>query len=95
MYLLLPRCRVDCGDGVIDPGETCDPGQFLSGDCCTGGAAGCLLVPAGTTCSTGTGDLDQVCDIDGICVGKFTRTPFPASCDDALSTLWLRVTVIV
>jgi hypothetical protein len=54
---------VACGDGALDPGETCDAGA-LSGtpaSCC---AANCTIVPDGTACSDGNvcteGDQCQV-----------------------------------
>jgi cysteine-rich repeat protein len=36
-----------CGDGNIDPGEQCDPGADVAGDCCS---ADCQREPDGTTC---------------------------------------------
>jgi hypothetical protein len=39
----------ECGDGNLDPGEQCDPGQ-LTGDCCTDD---CQFEPNGTTCNGG------------------------------------------
>ena len=38
-----------CGDGVLDPGEACDPAIADAG-CCT---ATCALPPAGTSCDDG------------------------------------------
>ena len=48
-----------CGDGGIDPGEQCDPGADVPGDCCT---ASCQLEPAGTTCGP-----TPVCGGPGTC----------------------------
>lgn len=40
-----------CGDGDLDPGEDCDPGPDVAGDCC---AANCLFVDDGTVCNGGS-----------------------------------------
>jgi cysteine-rich repeat protein len=58
-------CRVGCvcGNGVVQPGETCDDGNTLPGDCC---AADCSTDPAGTAC--GMPPLSGACDADGHCV---------------------------
>ena len=37
-----------CGNGVLDPGEQCEDGDFEDGDCCS---ATCQLDPAGTSCA--------------------------------------------
>ncbi|HEV7732924.1 MAG TPA: putative Ig domain-containing protein [Candidatus Binatia bacterium] len=39
-----------CGDGNLDPGEQCDPGADVAGDCCS---VDCQLEPNGTTCNGG------------------------------------------
>ena len=51
----------DCGDGVIQPGEQCDDGNLVAGDCCS---PACTIEPAGTVCrkSTGGCDLEEVCN---------------------------------
>ncbi len=36
-----------CGDGDVDPGEECDPGGNIPGDCCR---ADCQFEPNGVTC---------------------------------------------
>jgi cysteine-rich repeat protein len=36
-----------CGDGGLDPGEQCDPGPDVAGDCCS---ASCQFEPNGSTC---------------------------------------------
>jgi cysteine-rich repeat protein len=41
--------RRRCGDGNIDPGEQCDPGADVPGDCCS---ADCQREPDGTTCGS-------------------------------------------
>ena len=37
-----------CGDGSLEPGEQCDDGNTLNGDCCS---STCQLVAAGTACA--------------------------------------------
>ena len=39
-----------CGNGVLEPGEQCDDGNTLNGDCCS---ATCTIDPAGTPCNDG------------------------------------------
>ena len=78
----------ECGNGIVDPGESCDgncPATCDDNDACTdditvGGAATCDLVCRHTpkttiecTCGNGTLDSGEVCD--GNC-------PTLASCDD-------------
>jgi len=66
----------DCGDGNLDPGEDCDDGNNLSGDCC---ALNCVFEPAGADC-TDDADVctDDVCDGAGFCSHLFNSAP----CDD-------------
>lgn len=44
-----------CGDGVVDPSETCDDGNFAGGD-------GCEILCHATTCGNGVLDPGEVCD---------------------------------
>ncbi len=65
-----------CGDAVLDPGEDCDDGNLVNGDCCS---AGCLFEVGacddgvfcnGTdTCSAGTcsGHAGDPCTSGGVC----------------------------
>ncbi len=64
---------LECGNGVIDPGEQCDDGNSASGDCCS---AGCQFEPAGSVCN----DDGLVCTADA-CNGTGTcdHPPLPAS----------------
>src|SRR5207249_10477144 len=55
--------RSTCGDGTCDPGEQCDDGNNLTGDCCS---AGCQLETAGTLCRPVAG----VCDVAETCTGS-------------------------
>lgn len=52
----------DCGNGTVDPGEECDGGAVIGGDCCT---SSCTLIPAGTVCRAAT----DICDIAESCDG--------------------------
>ncbi len=62
--------RETCGNGVLDPGETCDAAL----PCCT---ATCQLAPAGTACpDDGDPCTDEACDASGIC----QHTPNTAPC---------------
>jgi cysteine-rich repeat protein len=64
-----------CGDGVVDPGETCDDGNEISGDCCS---KTCEAEPGGGACDDGNAcsQIDS-CDGTGGCVGAS-----PLVCDD-------------
>jgi cysteine-rich repeat protein len=45
-------CAVRCGDGVVGTGETCDDGNTVSGDGCSGSCVG-----EDATCADGTVEL--------------------------------------
>ena len=76
-----------CGDGIVDPGEDCDPGLFGDDDCCSDDCtlkAGCDCSPwegcctsagklkaAGATCRASVGD----CDVAEKCTGKSGLCP--------------------
>ena len=55
-----------CGNFLLEPGETCDDGNTVGGDCCS---ATCTVEPAGSSCA-GVGDLctPGVCDGAGTCL---------------------------
>jgi cysteine-rich repeat protein len=65
-----------CGNGQFDPGEECDDGNTVNGDCCS---ATCTNEPAGTVCDE-SDDLCIVykCNGAGICV----EANNPVPCDD-------------
>jgi cysteine-rich repeat protein len=44
-----PVTATKCLNGVIDPGEECQDGNAVDGDCCS---SRCLLEPHGSTCAT-------------------------------------------
>src|SRR5262249_994154 len=62
--VLEPPCT--CGNGVLDPGEQCDDGNELDGDCCS---SFCLFEPSTTPCAD-DGSLPPVdhCDGAGHCI---------------------------
>jgi len=60
-----------CGDWTIDPGESCDDGNLVDGDCCS---PTCRLIGAGTVCRAGSG----ACDPAEICDGSSGLCPAPA-----------------
>ncbi len=63
-----------CGNGVLDPGEQCDDGNLVNGDCCS---AGCQYEASGSSCENDLSPCTRdVCDGAGTC----THTPDP-SCD--------------
>jgi len=65
-----------CGNGMIDPGETCDDGNNVSGDCCS---ATCQKDPPGAPCTNDFNQCtDDVCDAGGICQHVTLSGP----CDD-------------
>jgi cysteine-rich repeat protein len=59
---------VVCGNGVVEPGEDCDDGNFDSGDCCD---PGCLFEDASTVCRDAVGD----CDLPETCTGADPTCP--------------------
>jgi arylsulfatase A-like enzyme len=64
-----------CGNGQIDPGETCDDGD-RNGGCCT---RGCVLLPAGTRCADdGSQCTSDQCNASGDC----EHTPLSGFCND-------------
>jgi len=58
----------DCGNGTLDPGEQCDGGAVIGGDCCTDT---CTVVSAGTVCRPAV----DVCDITESCDGASGSCP--------------------
>jgi len=66
-----------CGDGILDPGEDCDDGNNVNGDCCS---ASCTAEPDGNSCDDG-----EVCTsgdqcASGACVGS--PVVDGSACDD-------------
>jgi hypothetical protein len=72
-----PLTLTKCGNGMLDPMETCE-----GGECCS---ARCQLAPAGTQCTTdGNVCTDDVCDANGTCTHQVStaRTATPG-CNDS------------
>lgn len=54
-----------CGNGQVDPGETCDDGNLFEDDCCN---SNCRLTPVGGSCADdGSGCTNDTCDGAGHC----------------------------
>jgi len=65
-----------CGNGDVDPGEECDDGNALAGDCCR---ADCTFATVGAACTDdGNACTDDACDVAGAC----THVDNTAPCDD-------------
>ena len=61
-FVLGPRIAcATCGDGILDPGEECDPGPDVEGDCCTSTCTIMATCPAPDEChDAGSCDLYQL-----------------------------------
>ena len=67
-----------CGNSNVDPGEHCDDGNTVGGDCCS---ATCQFEPAGSTCTDfNTCTTGETCNGIGHCVG-FTSCNTTLTCD--------------
>ena len=88
-FVLGPRIAyASCGDGVLDPGEECDPGPDVAGDCCTSTCTIMATCPAPDEChDAGSCDLTTglcsnppkpdgtTCNTTGTCRGGRCATP--------------------
>lgn len=65
-----------CLNGMLDPGEDCQDGNAVDGDCCS---SRCRFEPSGSTCGSDQNACTaDICDAAGMCV----HTPTTAPCDD-------------
>src|SRR2546427_821486 len=77
LWSVLGKKASICGNGFLDPGEQCDDGNTLDGDCCS---STCQFEPAGAPCASPTPCLTAAtCDGAGVCGGG---TPTVAACND-------------
>src|SRR5262245_6277689 len=75
-FNLVGREAVLCGNGVLDPGEQCDDGNTLAGDCCS---PACQFEAPASPCATNVCLDGMACDGAGVCGGG---TPNMGPCDD-------------
>jgi cysteine-rich repeat protein len=67
-----------CGNGIVDPGEQCDDGNTVDGDCCS---STCQFEAAGAPCAADTNlCTNDVCNGAGACTHPNNTDP----CDDGL-----------
>jgi lysyl oxidase len=74
-----------CGDGIVQPGEDCDPGVGAAASCCDDT---CHFVPAGGSCRAATGPCDRPAECDGTdasCPANGTQ-PDGTSCGSGMGT---------
>lgn len=79
-----------CGNGILEPGEECDPGQGATSDCCDSSTcklrAGAQCDPATNTCCSSTCTyapsgqvcrpaITETCDIAETCTGTSADCP--------------------
>lgn len=74
-----PTVAAICGNGLLEPGEQCDPGTAVAGDCCDDN---CQFETSGSACDAD----DESCTIDacdggGVCIGGSAAADGSA-CDD-------------
>jgi cysteine-rich repeat protein len=68
---------VGCGNGATDPGEECDDGNTVGGDCCAGD---CTLEPDGSVCDDANVCTQASSCQSGVCQGT---PPAPIACEDS------------
>jgi cysteine-rich repeat protein len=69
---------IECGNAIQDPGEQCDDGNVLNGDCCN---SECQFEPASSLCSDGVYcNGAETCDSAGVCLAGM-----PVDCSDGIA----------
>src|SRR5262249_45140554 len=70
-FTLIGKIAFICGNGTVDPGEQCDDGNIVAGDCCS---PSCQFESAGSACEDGNPcTANGTCDGAGVCqAGAFT-----------------------
>jgi len=76
-----------CGNGILEPGEACDDGNLVAGDCCS---PACLHEAAGSACDLPCTHGDA-CDGAGNCVAGPTGAPPSDGCTTGFGRATLKV----
>lgn len=71
-----------CGDGVVGPGEVCEPGQDTIGDCVVNGASGKVVYTCNQTCNGITSKPGAVCLAQYCGDGIIQNIQLGEICDD-------------
>src|SRR5207247_4562843 len=70
-FNLMGKIAAVCGNGFLDPGEQCDDGNTVAGDCCS---PTCQFEPAGQACANNPCISGSTCDGAAACVGGAPNT---------------------
>src|SRR5262245_45398609 len=73
---IIGRRAAICGNGFLDPGEQCDDGNTLAGDCCD---PTCMFEANNSPCASNVCRTGMRCNGAGVCGGGAVNT---APCDD-------------
>jgi uncharacterized delta-60 repeat protein len=74
-----------CGDGTVEPGEACDDGNTVGGDCCS---ATCTYEAAGSGCADdGDACTEDVCDGAGACGHPAVTCALCETCDSSIGCI--------
>jgi len=64
LFVVIGKTINLCGDGILQPGEDCDDGNRLAGDCCS---PTCKFEPLGSPCIAPTICTNNACNGAGVC----------------------------